>query len=70
MIRIKERVSWQLFAEAFNLANRYEITGIVTTQYNISGRTLFPRTDFRSVNQTGTNLFGARQIQLGTRVTF
>ena len=42
-IRIAERVHWLLIAEAFNLANRYEITGIDTTQYQIGGTTLFPR---------------------------
>ena len=68
--RIKERVRWSLIAEAFNIANRYEITSIDTTQYQIGGTTLFPRASFQTRNGSGTNLFGARQIELGTRVTF
>jgi hypothetical protein len=69
-IKLRERVHWLLIAEAFNVANRYEITGIVTTQYSFSGKNLFPQTTFGQRNASGTNLFGARQIQLGTRVTF
>jgi hypothetical protein len=69
-IRIKERIHWLLIAEAFNLANRYEITSIDTTQYQFGGTTLFPRASFQSRNGSGTNLFGARQIELGSRITF
>jgi outer membrane receptor for ferrienterochelin and colicin len=69
-IKFSERVRWQLIAEAFNVANRVEITGINTTQYNVSGTTLFPRTDFQSISAAGTNLFRERQLQLGTRLTF
>jgi hypothetical protein len=69
-IRLTERVRWSLIAEAFNVANRYEITSVNTTQYNISGSTLFPRTDFGTRSASGTNLFGARQIELGSRITF
>ena len=70
VIKLGERVRWLLIAEAFNVANRYEITGIDTTQYQIGGTTLFPRPSFQTINGSGTNLFGARQIELGTRVTF
>ncbi len=69
-ISLTERVRWLIIAEAFNVANRYEITGIDTTQYQIGGSTLFPRSSFQTRNGSGTNLFGARQIQLGTRLTF
>ena len=69
-INISERVHWLLIAEGFNVANRYEITGVDTTQYQIGGTTLFPRPSFQTRNASGTNLFGARQIQLGTRITF
>ena len=37
-----------MIAEAFNLANRYEITSIDTTQYQIGGTTLFPRAAFQT----------------------
>ena len=69
-IRIGERCRWQLIAEAFNLTNRVEVTGIIGTQYNVGGTTLFPRTDFQSISATSTNLIRERQIQLGTRFTF
>jgi hypothetical protein len=69
-IRLGERVHWLLIAEAFNLANRYEITSINTTQYQFGGTTLFPRSDFQTRSASGTNLFGARQIELGTRINF
>jgi hypothetical protein len=69
-IPLTERVRWSLFAEAFNVANRYEITGVDQNQYQIGGTTLFPRPSFGTRNASGTNLFGARQIQLGTRITF
>ena len=70
IINLSERVHWLLIAEAFNVANRYEITSIDTTQYQIGGATLFPRPSYQTRNGSGTNLFGARQIQLGTRVSF
>ena len=69
-IRLKERVRWSLIAEAFNVLNRYEITGVDQTQYQLGGSTLFPRPSFQTRNASGTNLFGARQIELGTRITF
>ena len=61
---------WQLIAEGFNVFNRVNITGITTTQYNVRGAVLFPRTDFRAISATGTNLMRERQYQLGTRLTF
>jgi hypothetical protein len=69
-IRFSERVRWQLIFEAFNLANRVQVTGINTTQYNVRGSVLFPRTDFQTISAAGTNLFRERQLQLGTRLTF
>ncbi len=69
-IRFGERFRWQLIAEAFNALNRINITGITTTQYNVRGTVLFPRTDFRSISATGTNLTRERQFQLGTRFSF
>jgi hypothetical protein len=52
------------------VANRYEITSVNTTQYVFSGITLFPQASFGTRSASGTNLFGARQVQLGTRITF
>ncbi len=69
-LRISERVRWQLILEAFNVTNRVQVTGINTTQYNVRGSVLFPRTDFQTISAAGTNLFRERQLQLGTRLTF
>lgn len=69
-IKFSERLRWQLIAEGFNVFNRVNITGITITQYNVRGAVLFPRTDFRSVSATGTNLMRERQFQLGTRFSF
>ncbi len=69
-IKFSERVRWQLIVEAFNVFNRINITGSNSTQYNVRGAVLFPRTDFRSISATGTNLFRERQWQLGTRLSF
>lgn len=69
-IKFSERLRWQLIAEAFNLFNRVNISGINTTQYNVAGSVLFPNTAFASIQATGTNLTRERQLQLGTRFTF
>ena len=69
-VKFSERVRWQLIIEAFNLANRVQVAGINTTQYNIRGSVLFPRTDFQTTSSAGTNLFRERQLQIGTRLTF
>jgi hypothetical protein len=69
-IHASEGFRCSLIAEAFNVANRYQITSVDTVQYQIGGRTLFPRPSFQTRNGSGTNLYGARQIQLGARITF
>jgi len=69
-IKFSERLRWQLIAEAFNVFNRINVTGINATQYNVRSSVLFPRTDFQSISATGTNLMRERQLQFGTRFTF
>ena len=69
-IRFSERMKLELIWEAFNLFNRVNVTAINTTQYNLVGSTLFPRTDFQTTRETGTNLSRERQMQLGARFTF
>jgi hypothetical protein len=69
-IKFRERVRWQLIAEAFNVANRTQVAGINAIQYNIRGTVLFPRLDFQTASATGTQLVRERQLQLGTRLTF
>jgi TonB-dependent Receptor Plug Domain. len=68
--RISERMRFQLMLEGFNILNRINITGINTTQYNISTTTLFPRTDWQTVSATGTNLVRERNYQIGARFSF
>lgn len=68
-----ESVRLQLFAEAFNLFNRFNVTGVRNVQYALSSGTL------RLQNQTTaptaywglpTATSGGRIIQLGAKVTF
>ncbi len=68
--KFTERVRLQLIFEAFNVTNRVQVTGINTTQFNVRGSTLFPRTDFQTISGAGTNLYGPRQLQLGGRFSF
>jgi hypothetical protein len=68
--KFTERVRLQLIFEAFNVTNRVQITGLNTTQYNVRGTTLFPRTDYQTISAAGTNLVRERQLQLGARLSF
>jgi hypothetical protein len=68
--KFTERMRLQLIFEAFNVTNRVQVTGINTTQFNVRGSTLFPRTDFQTISGAGTNLYGPRQLQLGGRFSF
>ncbi|MBI3693741.1 MAG: TonB-dependent receptor, partial [Acidobacteria bacterium] len=69
-IGITDRLKLDLIAEAFNLFNRVNVTGINTTAYNVRGATLFPNSAFASPSATGNNLTRERQLQFGCRFTF
>jgi hypothetical protein len=69
-VQIKERARLEFIWEAFNLFNRVNITRINTSQYNARGSVMFPRTDFATRSETGSNLTRERQLQLGARFTF
>lgn len=69
-----ESTKLQLFAEAFNLFNRFNVTGVKTQQYSLTNATTF-----KAINQanasasyfglpTGTS--GQRVVQLGAKVSF
>jgi hypothetical protein len=68
--RFKERFRLQLIAEGFNVLNRLMITRLNTTAYNIRNTVLFPRTDFATMSEAGSNLVRERQYQLGARFQF
>jgi hypothetical protein len=68
--RFKERFRLQLIAEGFNVLNRLMITRLNTTAYNIRNTVLFPRTDFATMSEAGSNLVRERQLQLGARFQF
>jgi hypothetical protein len=69
-LRFSERMKLELIFEAFNVFNRTNITQINTTKYNLVNQVLFPRTDFATTSETGSNLLRERQLQLGARFTF
>jgi hypothetical protein len=82
--RLSERHRVEVLAEAFNLFNREQITGLNDQMYtlgygsggrNTSGTAANPllltyQPTFGSYNQAGTNLYRERQIQLGARYSF
>jgi len=68
--RFHERARLELIWEAFNLFNRVNITRLNTAHYNARGSVMFPRTDFATRSETGSNLSRERQLQLGARFTF
>jgi hypothetical protein len=70
---IKEDMSFELLAEAFNLFNRTQVTGVNRTFYSISGSTLTYNSGasgFNSVTGADSTLFRERQVQLGARFEF
>ncbi|HYO64380.1 MAG TPA: carboxypeptidase-like regulatory domain-containing protein [Pyrinomonadaceae bacterium] len=70
---IKENVRFELLAEAFNLFNRTQVTGVNTTLYTISGSTLNFNggpSGFGSVTGADSTLFRERQVQLAARFEF
>ncbi len=68
--QIKEDVRFELLAEAFNLFNRTQVTGINTTLYNLSGSTLTFNQSFGQTTAADSTLFRERQVQLGARFEF
>ncbi|HEX7314875.1 MAG TPA: TonB-dependent receptor [Pyrinomonadaceae bacterium] len=71
--QIKEDVRFEILAEAFNLFNRTQVTGVNTTAYTLSGNTLTfngGATGFGAVTGADSTLFRERQVQLGARFEF
>jgi hypothetical protein len=69
---IKEGMTVEVLGEAFNLFNRFQVTGINATMYQISGTTLVVPAinNFGMPNEAGGTLYRERQIQLGARFQF
>lgn len=68
--QIKEDMRIEVLAEAFNIFNRTQVTGINTTLYNLAGTTLTLNPSFGQTTAADSTLFRERQIQLGARFEF
>jgi hypothetical protein len=71
--RFTETMNLEFLAEAFNLFNRYQVTGVNTTQYTFSGSNLnfTPNgPNFGVPNSTGNSIYRERQIQFALRFHF
>ncbi len=71
--RITETMNFEFLAEAFNLFNRYQVTGVSTTQYTFSGSNLNFNPNgptFGVPNSTGNSIYRERQIQFALRFHF
>lgn len=79
-LSIKERYNLEFLAEAFNLANHQNVTGVGATAYVVSEDTTnhlntlapYTATPFQSVTSTDNSNFAynVRQIQMALRLTF
>ena len=75
-----ERYSLEYFAEAFNLTNHQNVTGVGATAYTVSENTTthtnnlvqYTSTPFGSITSTDNSNFAysVRQLQMGLRLTF
>lgn len=68
--QIKEDVRFEVLAEAFNLFNRTQVTGVNSTLYSLSGSTLTFNAPFGQTTGADSTLFRERQVQLGARFEF
>jgi outer membrane receptor protein involved in Fe transport len=67
---IKEQANIEFLAEAFNIFNRFQVTGINFTQYSFSGTTLNFQPAFGSVFSAGNSIYRERQVQFAVRFEF
>ena len=65
-----EAMGLEVLAEGFNIFNRYQVTGVNTTAYAISGTTFTYQSSFGLPNAAGNSLIRERQIQFAARFTF
>jgi hypothetical protein len=69
-IRFTETMNLEFLAEAFNLFNRFQVTGVSTTMYSLSGTTLNYQSAFGTETTAGNSIFRERQIQFAARFNF
>lgn len=65
-----EDMNIEVLAEAFNLFNRTQVTGVNSTLYALSGNTLTFNEPFGTTTAADSTLFRERQVQLGVRFQF
>ena len=73
-LRVRERASLELFAEAFNLTNTFNVAAVSTRMFSVAGTAAAPTLTFDPVfsvpTSASTTLSGPRQIQIGARFEF
>jgi hypothetical protein len=67
---ITEGTKLELLAEGFNIFNRFQVTNMNATLYNLSGSTLTVNPTFQTITGADSTLFRERQIQLAARFQF
>lgn len=68
--RFTESVNLEALIEAFNLFNRFQVTGLNFTQYSFSGSILNYQSAFGSVFSAGNSIYRERQVQFAFRFQF
>ena len=67
----RETMNLEILAEAFNLFNRRNVTGVTTTAYQVTGSSLiYQQATFGVPTAASNTVFTERQIQLGVRFSF
>lgn len=78
-LMVKEKYKVEALAEAFNLFNRFQVTGVQNTAYSLSGTTLAPQatgsggssfSTFGTATSAGNGIYRERQLQLALRLEF
>lgn len=69
-ISFAEKAKLQLFAEAFNILNHFNVSSVRTTKYAISGGQLVPQTAPATRFGLPNGHSGARIFQLGAKLSF
>jgi hypothetical protein len=73
--RVKERLKFEVIAEAFNLYNHFNATSATTLMYTLGGTAAAPTLSYNAnfgqiTNANNNNVLGPRQIQFGAKLNF